>query len=68
MLVKYNGRKTYVDIGIETEIVNQITKLNIPNTSKVLCHGQISAAVCGSTVYIWGLVNPEELESSARNL
>lgn len=58
------GEKGELGLGPNNTHCSIITPNSLSNCSKVLCHGQVSVAIQGSTVYVWGLVNPESLEGA----
>ena len=60
------GDKGELGLGPSITSALTLTSIGLNSISKILCHGQISVAVSFNTVYVWGLINPEELESSAR--
>jgi hypothetical protein len=62
------GGKGELGTGSEVLQASTLTKLAMKNVSAVMCHGQISAAVSSCFVYVWGLTNPEELESTSGNV
>jgi alpha-tubulin suppressor-like RCC1 family protein len=60
-----HGQKGELGQGTSVLFSESFSKVSIPRCSKVLSHGQISVAISGSTVYVWGFINPEELESAS---
>ena len=62
-----HGEKGELGLGPNTSHCPKITPSSLTNCSKVLCHGQVSVAIQGSTVHVWGLVNPESLEGAHCN-
>lgn len=58
------GEKGELGLGENNTHCPTITPTSLKHCSKVLCHGQVSVAIQGSTVFVWGLVNPEVLENA----
>lgn len=59
------GEKGELGLGPSLTYSESLVKLDLSEISNILCHGQISVAISKNIVYVWGLVNPECLESSA---
>ena len=58
------GEKGELGLGPSTVNLSCLQRIDLQAVCTVMCHGQISVAMGRTTVYVWGLINPEGLESA----